>query len=272
MEQRFGGAWTLIKLEVLEKYLKFYTTALKNLPFKLCYIDAFAGSGRVDIRGGETIHGSSIRALDYPFHKYYFFEENKSYIGMLEERISKDYKNKDITIRQGDCNELLKTINSFQWKKEGWRGVIFLDPYAMELKWESLKEIAKTEVFDVWYLFPLMAMNRLLRKDCKISDGHRKKLDELLGTSDWQDDIYQESSQLSLFGDANKEKCSIDDIRQYAIKRLKSVFPGVSNNSKVLTNTDKNSPMFLLCFAISNPSGSAIGLSLKAADHILSHT
>ena len=41
IEQRFGGAWTLIKLEVLEKYLGFYTTALKYKPFKLCFIDAF---------------------------------------------------------------------------------------------------------------------------------------------------------------------------------------------------------------------------------------
>jgi len=30
MRQRFGGPWTLIKLEVLEKYLNFYTTALKK--------------------------------------------------------------------------------------------------------------------------------------------------------------------------------------------------------------------------------------------------
>ena len=199
-------------------------------------------------------------------------EKSKNYIRLLESRISEDYTNKDITIKQGDCNELLQTINSYQWKKEGWRGVIFLDPYAMDLKWQSLKEIAKTEAFDVWYLFPLMAMNRLLRKDCKISERNIKKLEELLGTTDWQDEIYHESRQISLFGEVNKEKCSIDGVRKYAIKRLKSIFPGVSNNSRVLTNTYKNSPMFLLCFAVSNPSDNAIRLSLKAADHILMHT
>ena len=90
MRQRFGGPWTLIKLEVLEKYLNFYTTALKNQPFKLCYIDAFAGSGKIDIRGETAIPGSAIRALDYPFHKYYFFEKELSYITALKKEFLKN--------------------------------------------------------------------------------------------------------------------------------------------------------------------------------------
>ena len=40
-----GGKWTIDKLDILERYLDAYTTALKNQPFKLMYIDAFAGTG-----------------------------------------------------------------------------------------------------------------------------------------------------------------------------------------------------------------------------------
>jgi len=51
---QFGGEWTQEKLQILERYLDAYTTALKSKPFKLVYIDAFwhwsdrpaAGSGR----------------------------------------------------------------------------------------------------------------------------------------------------------------------------------------------------------------------------------
>ncbi|WP_157998421.1 hypothetical protein [Desulfosporosinus sp. OT] len=43
--QAFGGPWTLLKLDILEKYLSFFVQAMKNQNFKLCYIDAFAGSG-----------------------------------------------------------------------------------------------------------------------------------------------------------------------------------------------------------------------------------
>ena len=42
----FGGQWTIEKLDILGRYLDAYTTALKNQPFKLVYIDAFAGHGR----------------------------------------------------------------------------------------------------------------------------------------------------------------------------------------------------------------------------------
>lgn len=47
----FGGAWTEVKLRAISEYLTFYTKALESIPrpdrpFKLWYIDAFAGSGR----------------------------------------------------------------------------------------------------------------------------------------------------------------------------------------------------------------------------------
>ena len=44
----FGGSWTQEKLNILRGYLDAYTTALKDQPFKLIYIDAFAGSGNLD--------------------------------------------------------------------------------------------------------------------------------------------------------------------------------------------------------------------------------
>ena len=49
----FGGPWTQEKLEILRQYLDTYTTVLKNQPFNLTYIDAFAGSGWYRDRGGD---------------------------------------------------------------------------------------------------------------------------------------------------------------------------------------------------------------------------
>jgi|WetSurMetagenome_2_1015567.scaffolds.fasta_scaffold293415_2 three-Cys-motif partner protein len=62
---RFGGGWTQIKLDVLEKYLSAYVTALKNKQFELLYIDAFAGTGEVTTKSGsgEPIDGSAKIAL-----------------------------------------------------------------------------------------------------------------------------------------------------------------------------------------------------------------
>jgi three-Cys-motif partner protein len=76
-QQKFGGFWTLQKLDAVEKYLKFFTTALKKQSFKLCYIDAFSGSGNVALKDGQVIDGSALRALKYPFDSFYFFEKDE---------------------------------------------------------------------------------------------------------------------------------------------------------------------------------------------------
>lgn len=270
--QSFGGPWTLIKLEVLEKYLNFYTNALKKQRFKLCYIDAFAGSGIVDVKGMGATSGSALRAVDYPFDRYIFIEREEDRIKKLKENIAQKNADKNVEIRLGDCNELLETIDSFTWYKKYWRGVIFLDPFAMNLKWASLISIAKTQAFDIWYLFPLSALNRVLAKDGIIPQSTKSIITDLLGTDEWEKEIYYESPQLSLFGNTDIERIPINGITSYVIKRLKTVFPGVSEKSMILRNPKNNSPLFLLCFAVSNPSKKAIEISLNAADHILTHT
>jgi len=45
------------------------------------------------------------------------------------------------------------------------RGVIFLDPYGMEVSWETVEAIARTEALDCWYFFPLSGLYRNAPKD-----------------------------------------------------------------------------------------------------------
>ena len=78
-ENKFGGDWTEKKLDAVEEYLKFFTTALKKQNFKLRYIDAFSGSGNVTLKNGVVTDGSAVRALKYPFDRYFFIEKNKIY-------------------------------------------------------------------------------------------------------------------------------------------------------------------------------------------------
>ncbi|MCB9444516.1 MAG: three-Cys-motif partner protein TcmP [Ardenticatenaceae bacterium] len=43
--QQFGGDWTEIKLQKIEKYLRAYAQIMKDRKFVYAYIDAFAGTG-----------------------------------------------------------------------------------------------------------------------------------------------------------------------------------------------------------------------------------
>jgi three-Cys-motif partner protein len=269
MVQEFGGAWTLIKLDVISKYLQFYTTALGK-KFKLCYIDAFAGSGEIRVRDIGQIPGSAIRALDPPFDKYVFVEKKPTYSDLLRLRLSKYSACSKATIIEEDCNNYLTHITSASWFSCAWRGVIFLDPYSLQVKWQTLIEIAKTRAFDIWYLFPLMGLNRLLRRDKDIPVGHRAIIDKVLGTTTWEDEIYRLSPQMSFWGD-EFEKNNIDSMKNYVLQRLSSVFPAVSPKALVLRTVKTNSPLYLLCFATSNPAEGAMRLALRGANYILTH-
>jgi len=269
--QRFGSFWTIQKLTAVENYLQFFTTVLKNQKFKLCYIDAFSGSGNVTLKDGQVVDGSAMRALKYPFDAFYFFEKDTERYNVLTENINNrcsDMQNR-IIIRNDDCNELLQSIDAKNWLAEKWRGVIFLDPYAMQLSWSCLEKINNTKTFDVWYLFPFMAVNRNLFKDRNIPPMNREALNKILGTADWENEIYREPDQQSLFG-IDYEKTDVEGVKGYIVKRLGETFPTVAPNPVLLRN-DNNAPLFLLCFAGSNPSKKAKERALAGANHILKH-
>ncbi len=263
--QEFGSVWTTSKLNAIENYLHFYTNALKNQKFKLCYIDAFAGSGTIKIKSGDEIEGSAVSSL-----KYHFLEADQSIIESLEKKISGMIDYKDVEFHNTDCNSFLLKIDKTDWLKDNWRGVVFLDPYAMDLEWECLNRISATKIFDVWYLFPFMAINRNLPKNGKILPAGRDRLNRILGTMDWQNIIYSDSPQFNLFNEKIYQKENVDTIQNFILSRLKQTFPTVSEKAVLLKN-ERNSPQFLLCFAGSNPSGAARKLSLKAADYILTN-
>lgn len=90
----FGGPWTREKLEILRRYLTAYTTGLKNQPFTLSYIDAFAGAGvyrdpNHEYAEFELFHeGSATIALDItdkPFDRLLFIQESTGRIQSLQE-------------------------------------------------------------------------------------------------------------------------------------------------------------------------------------------
>jgi three-Cys-motif partner protein len=270
----FGGEWTVEKLDILSKYWSFYLTALKGQSFNKVYIDAFAGSGDVRLGDGSTIDGSAKLALDasIKFDKYIFIEKDKTKIEKLKKLINDQYKELEnrTEVFLDDCNcKINELCKSFDWKKN--RAIMFLDPFAMSLKWDTLKVIANTKAIDVWYLFPISATTRLMKNDGTIEDSWKKKLDDIFGDNGWFNEFYQPSKQLCMFDDMPAQYDKLADLgkmKKYICTRLKTVFPAVADNPRVLYNT-KNTPLFLFCFAVSNDNEAAIRLALKVANHIL---
>ena len=57
IDHEFGDQHTELKLSIVEKYLKFFTTALRGKFKELWYIDAFAGTGSRTVRHEERAAG-----------------------------------------------------------------------------------------------------------------------------------------------------------------------------------------------------------------------
>ena len=288
-EHEFGGQHTEIKLELVEKYLRAFMPALRRKFDHLWYIDAFAGTGsrtvRVEACDGdlfdapvpartETRRGSARIALDVvpPFDRLIFMEANAEYCAALE-GLRTAYPGRDINILQGDANRLIQN----EIKKGGWkdtRAVMFLDPYGMEVEWETLKAIAETRAIDVWYLFPLSGLYRQAARNINsVDEVKRRALTRMLGTDEWERELYSplQSLQTLLDGldpiETRQRNADVAGLEAYVKGRLETIFPLVLEPFPLPPMSRPQ--RFSLFFAVSNPSTAATTLAKRFGNHIL---
>lgn len=272
--KNFGGNWTVEKLDILSNYYNAYLKALKNFNFTKIYIDAFAGSGKIQTSNGKlTIKGSARLVLecDNKFDRYYFIEAKKKNCEELNNMIESDFfdiKDK-ITIIHGDANEKLIDIIKHT-NRDNTRAILFIDPYATQFSWSSLESVAKTGSIDVWYLFPFHAVNRMLKKEADFEQKWVSCLNRVFGDENWRTRFYEQNRMISLFDEdmPDVKTTKVEDIKDYIIERLETVFPKVSHYPRILRNNN-NSPLFIFCFAVSSTKKRAQNLALKIADYIL---
>ena len=129
--------------------------------------------------------------------------------------------------------------------------------------------IAATKAIDLWYLFPIGSVNRLLEKEMGHHPVFAECLDRTLGARDWRSEFYARTPEATLFDEGQetvRKDATFESMGAFIIKRLKTIFSGVVEVPYILRNS-KNSPLFMLCFAVGNPR--AKDPALKIAREIL---
>jgi len=285
--QLFGGDWTEQKLKALGSYLAAYTTVLKKQPFHKAYIDAFAGTGYreesseivelfaelLDEEPTRYREGSATIALKNkpPFDSFAFIEASTKRVAelnLLKEKFP-EYRDR-IAVHKGDANELLcKWCGEGDWRNT--RAVVFLDPFGMQVDWTTIEQIALTRAIDLWILFPIFGVVRMLRdKPDIIPLSWAARLDKVFGCHDWIDSFYKTVETPNMFGSIDQAVTKVataESIGTFYLQRLGDLFHGqVAENPLVLRNS-VNSPLYQLFFAAGNPRGA--GPALRIADHIL---
>lgn len=274
MEHAFGGDWTEAKLEIVSRYAKSFQSALKHQRFETWYIDPFAGSGeRTETRvtGGllegtpiektrVTFEGSARRALNIEpaFHHYRFADTKPAHVEALR-NLATEYPDRDIEVWSGDGNLAVRQIvTSAPWtsSRDGWRqrGIVFLDPYGMNVCWDTLKYIAETKRLDVWFLFAGKAVRQQLGPSLdRVDEGKAAALDRFFGQADWREAFFRPPEQRTdLFGfQSSKAETSVNRqaIGAYARQRFQDAFCWVSEPKSL---TVRNVPDFFQLYCMTN--------------------
>lgn len=216
------------------------------------YIDAFAGSGTAKAKDEERyVEGSPLRALkcEPPFSQYWFIEVAQKRVQHLEE-LKAQFPQHHIKVFQGDCNKILreKIIPSITYKSRQ-RGLVFLDPYGLQVQWDSVEALAKEKAFDVFVNFPLMAVTRLLKRDEPPKGKILKSLNLVMGSEQWKDQIYYTSPQRTLFDETPiiRDTMRAEWLARVYADQLGKVFPFVSK--PVIMMNSKNAPLYALFLA-----------------------
>ncbi|MFN3839486.1 MAG: three-Cys-motif partner protein TcmP [Cyclobacteriaceae bacterium] len=266
----FGGNWTKIKIEILIEYAKAYLTIMRNRKFfKLLYFDGFAGSGfiikdnKVDI---DVTVGAARRIIeiDSPraFDSYYFVEKNSENFKLLEKSTKKAFPKKKIYAVCEDCNKKLIDMANFlrDPKNKNYRTLAYLDPCGMQLEWRSIETLRSLPI-DVWILVPTgMGVNRLLKKNGRLSDIWAERLERFLGLSKEEIESFFYKKTETLFSDYTTMQKERDAVEKSALlyrDRLSGVFKFVSKPYELRNST--NSIMYHLFLSSNNKTAVNIG-------------
>lgn len=297
----WGGIWTGKKKQALGGYLKAFRTSLKNKNFSTWYIDAFAGTGTGDHlrlkslaevlpelgseedqrQYGYLLKGSALIALEVspPFDNYVFIEKNPESAQRLGEMVRGKIPSAlpAPKVINGNANEELPKIICSRFRNYD-RGVVFVDPFGMELNWETLDRIATCGArFDLCYLFPTGGLRRFLAR-AGISDSLKSRLESLLGAEGLQKAerrFYSPPSPGQGYFDGMPQaphtrdsSIQVESLERFVDSRLKTLFPYVCEHRLTLYNR-KQALLFTLFFAMTNPEPRAHELMRKFVKSIV---
>lgn len=258
------GPWSEDKLDLLEKYLRAYSIIMnsqkeKGYFTKYHYIDAFAGAVVATAKNYDDpditrfIEGSPLRALQVkpPFDVYWFIEMQAKRSTKLTE-LQADHSDRDIRVRKGDCNAILRNevipeVN----RASKQRGVVFLDPYGLQVRWATMVALAQAGTFDVFVNFSTMGITRLLERNRKPDEKTRERISQVMGDSGWIDLLYSQSSSFLEAPATNRGVLRANWLADQYAKQVGTLFEHVSAPPLLMRNT-RNAPIYSLFLASHN--------------------
>ena len=256
------GAWSVLKLDIIEQYGAAYTKAFshRGRQLKKYYIDDFSGAGvHIEKSTGQEIEGSPARALKIvpSFDRFYFIDMNADKTAHLQTLCA---GRDDVEIHMGNTNDYLRTLlPRIQFRLYN-RALCLLDPYGLHLDWEVIQLAGQSQAVDLFLNFPVMDMNRnaIWRSPERASPEGIERMNRFWGDESWKQAADAESPQPSLFFGPDMVKQPNDAIVTAFRERLIKVAGFSFAPDALPMRNSKNAVVYYLFFASPRPVADTI--------------
>jgi len=228
------GPWTEVKVEIVQEYATVFSKITQSKEyFRRIYIDGFAGGGLLlSETTGKIVESTPRRVLhvEPAFHEYHFIEKETAKVAALRLLES----NPTVKVHDGDSNEiLLRGVLPGMTRESYRKGLLFLDPYGLDVDWRVVEAAGQSRCVDLLLNFPIMDMNRkvLWTDPSGVEPAQAARMDRFWGAGGegWREACYEREP--GLFGDfpLRKKPGNVPAVNAYR-KRLRDVagFPHVS--------------------------------------------
>ena len=267
MTQKFGDGRTEQKLEIVEEYSSLFIEILGAQNWVTThYIDAFAGEGYIEINNGtnSVLEGSVTRIMRIQFDRFHFIENDSQKCGQLRHVVNGQGIEERAGIYEEDANIALPRIVG-QFSRSD-RSLIFIDPFGMQLNWQTLSSLAAVPWCDIVYLFPCHGVLRgapnrsggLLHPDMK------DLMCSCLGMTEQKivEEFYAKDPQGHFFPELQAQggmvrMADYAVVENLVLRRLRSLFTYVYDPPYRFTAPGR-APIFSMYLMTSNPSIPAI--------------
>ena len=222
------GYWSEVKLAIVKEYATAYSAILsaqRKPALHHVYIDAFAGAGAHVSKTTQTmVPGSPLNALAVtpPFKEHHLIDYDGSKVESLRSLVG---DRTDVSIHEGDCNNLLLTTVFPRVRYEDYRrGLCLLDPYGLTLRWEVMRVAGSMKSIEFFLNFPIMDMNRnaLWSDPSGTATEDIERMNAFWGDESWRQAAYAEQGKLFGGFDATRHGGN-DRVVQAFRERLKKV-------------------------------------------------
>ncbi len=247
------GSWSETKHDHLNRYIE----ATREVRRKFlppagggaCFIDLFAGPGRVRLRNSlATTIGSPLIALAHelaPFTRVVLCETDRENLSSLRARTSADAHR--VTIVEGDCNtEIDRVVQAIP--RFGFN-IAFIDPFgAKTFRWSTIQKLGAFKRMDLLLHFPTNTVKRNFLRFQK-----HEVIDQMLGTNSWRQYVNAADEVPRLVERTLREQLATlgyrgDSVRDISVKN------------------ETNGLLYHLVFASKDDRGTAIWKSITRRD------